>query len=192
MINEVAGVDTLRHLFVLLFGLGMRGVQRQFLGGPRQSADNVQSDTAEAGLFQTSWNISSCSGEIDELLAEYEANPNGFHPTFARGIDPSTDDLDNAGSAGSDGVRYQFLAKRSPAFAALVTAVGLRKLRQHWGPINREEVDLMPEVDDLLIEVQRLLDIEPEPGPDLIRARTRSRTSPPKLRSPSRRRATWS
>src|SRR5262245_36136053 len=161
MTNDAAGVDTLRHLFVLMFGLGMRESSGNSWEGRDMSASNVQSDTAEAGLFQTSWNISSCNGEIDKLLVQYEANPNGFHPTFARGINPTTANLDNYGSG--DGCLYQFLAKRSPAFATLVTAIGLRKLRQHWGPITRREVDLMPQIDDLLIEVQRLMDVEPEP-----------------------------
>jgi uncharacterized protein (TIGR02594 family) len=163
MPNDASGINTLRHLFVLMFGLGMRESSGNCWEGRDMSASNTSSDTAEAGLFQTSWNISSCSGEIDNLLAEYEANPNGFQPTFARGINPTTSNLDNYGSG--EGCLYQFLAKRSPAFATLVTAIGLRKLRQHWGPINRYEVDLMPAVDDMLIEVQRLTDVEPEPEP---------------------------
>ena len=129
------------------------------------SADNVQSETAEAGLFQSSWNLSSCAHEIGELLTEYENDPNGFHPTFARALYPSSNQLDCYGSG--DGALYQWLARRSPAFAVLMTAVGLRRRKDHWGPVIRHEVSIMPAIDDLLIEVQRMIDIQPAPGPDL-------------------------
>src|SRR5262245_42396906 len=78
MTNDVDGVETLRHLFVLMFGLGMRESSGNSWEGRDMSADNVQADTCEAGLFQTSWNISSCSSEIDALMAEFHADPNGF------------------------------------------------------------------------------------------------------------------
>jgi uncharacterized protein (TIGR02594 family) len=168
MSNDKAGLDTLRHLFVLMFGLGMRETSGDCWEGRDMSADNVQSDTCEAGLFQTSWNASNCvNGEIDDLLAEYWNDPNGFGETFRRGLSPSASQLDCYGSG--DGARYQWLARFSPAFAALMTAVGLRRLKDHWGPIIRHEVDIMPEIDDMLIEVQRQMDLEPmppEPGPE--------------------------
>jgi hypothetical protein len=36
--------------------------------------------------------------------------------------------------------------------------VGMRTLRQHWGPINRREVTLKKEADDLLKQVQELVE----------------------------------
>jgi hypothetical protein len=47
----------------------------------------------------------------------------------------------------------------------MITAVGLRTRRQHWGPINRREVDLMSEADDMLQQVQELVagGVAPEP-----------------------------
>ena len=67
-------------------------------------------------------------------------------------------------------MRYQFLAKYAPLFACLTTAVGLRVLRKHWGPVNRHEVTIEPSAEDLLWEVQQLVDgavpvpVPPEPG----------------------------
>lgn len=127
------------------------------------SASNVESETCEAGLFQTSWNISNCADEIEALMTEYEADPNGFQPTFAEGIEPSTTNLDLYGSG--DGAMYQWLAKQSPAFAVLVTAIGMRKLRGHWGPIGRREVEIKAEVDDMLEEVQDLVVMDGKPKP---------------------------
>src|SRR5215470_13896036 len=47
--NTIDGVDTLRHLFVLLTGLGMRESSGQYREGRDITADNETSSTAEAG-----------------------------------------------------------------------------------------------------------------------------------------------
>src|SRR5215831_19616078 len=71
MSNNVSGPDTLRHLFVLLIGLGMRESSGVCWEGRDQSADNVQSDTCEAGLFQSSWNYRACATDAETLFDEY-------------------------------------------------------------------------------------------------------------------------
>ena len=157
--NSRPGLEVLRSLFVLLTGLGLRESSADFWEGRDMSADNVEADTCEAGLFQTSWNISSCSDVIEELLAEFWNDPHGFRPEF--GIEngqPSANQLDCYGSG--IGAQYQWLARYSPAFTTLVTGVGLRLRRSHWGPIGRYEVDLSPTVNELLIEVQKLVERE--------------------------------
>jgi len=169
MDNSKDGLVTLRHLFVLLLGLGPRESSGNHWCGRDQSASNTDSDTCEAGLFQTSWNIRSCSDTLPPLLAAFWEDPNGFLEQFNREAanPPSNADLKNYGDG--DGVRYQWLAKYSPAFAAFVTAVGLRNLRQHWGPINRHEAALVEEADELFKQVQQVLDeggVDPGPGPD--------------------------
>lgn len=156
MDNSESGPDTMRHLFVLMVGLGMRESSGNHWEGRDMSADNTSSDEAEAGLFQSSWNLEYASDAIMELFKEFKADPNGFRPDFTKGLYPTTANLDNYGSG--DGVYYQWLAKFCPAFAVLMTGVGLRKLRQHWGPINRHEVELVTAVEDMLIDVQRLVE----------------------------------
>lgn len=169
MDNSESGLDTLRHLFVLMLGLGMRESSGRYCEGRDMSADNVTADTAEAGIFQTSWNIRAASPEIPKLFKEYWADPNGFLREFQDGVSPKASDLINYGSG--QGASYQFLAKYCPAFAAMVTAVGLRVLRQHWGPINRREAQLVPEADEMLREVQDIVTsgvtpTPPRPEPD--------------------------
>jgi peptidoglycan hydrolase-like protein with peptidoglycan-binding domain len=149
------GIDTLRALFVLLLGLGARESSGRYCEGRDMSASNVTADTAEASMYQTSWNIRSCSSAIPPLLNEYWANPNGFLPTFQEGVKLKADDLGNYGSG--DGAKFQFLSKYSPAFHCFVTGVGLRYLRQHWGPINRHEVEIRHEADQMLLQVQHLI-----------------------------------
>jgi peptidoglycan hydrolase-like protein with peptidoglycan-binding domain len=155
MDNSSDGIDTLRGLFVLMLGLGARESSGRYCEGRDMSASNVSADTAEASLYQTSWNIRSCSSAIPPLLQDYWANPNGFLPTFQNGCNLKADDLGNFGSG--DGAKFQFLSKYCPAFHAFVTGVGLRYLRQHWGPINRSEVELRAEANEMLLDVQHLL-----------------------------------
>jgi Putative peptidoglycan binding domain len=63
MNNDSASVDTLRHLFVLLIGLGMRESSGKHCEGRDMSASNTTAETAEAGLFQTSFNARTASLE---------------------------------------------------------------------------------------------------------------------------------
>lgn len=161
MTNDVAGADTLRHLFVLLMGLGMRESSGQHCEGRDQSADNVSSDTAEAGLFQQSWNSSTCSTEIPKLYDVYSPGLSDDPPlcalgTFEEDVSCSSSDWGCYGSG--KGYNYQKLAKSCPQFAVEVCGIGLRNLRQHWGPINRKEAELKVEADQMFHLIQRLLD----------------------------------
>ncbi len=155
MNNKVAGPDTLRHLFVMMMGLGMRESSGRYCEGRDMSASNVASDTCEAGLFQTSWNIRSGSPTIEPLIFDFWDNPNGFLSQFKEGITATANNLNSYGSG--DGARYQWLSRFAPLFTVMVTGVGMRCLRQHWGPINRREVTLKKEADDLLKDVQELV-----------------------------------
>ena len=158
MNNDTAGVDTLRHLFVLLIGLGMRESSGCYCEGwDRSGTPQPQTaDTAEAGLFQTSYNARSANPLLPNLFQQYLANPSGYLEIFKEGVSCSDTDLKNAGEG--DGKEFQRLSKACPAFAAEFAAVGLRNVRKHWGPINRKEVELRPECDAMLIEVQKVVD----------------------------------
>jgi hypothetical protein len=166
MDNSQDGIDTLRHLFVLMLGLGARESSGRYCEGRDMSASNVTADTAEASLYQTSWNIRSCSSSIPPLLQEYWANPNGFLPYFQDGVKLNKDDLGNYGSG--DGAKFQFLSKFCPAFHCFVSGVGLRYRRQHWGPINRHDVELRADANDMLLEVQHLLSEDSAENPEAM------------------------
>ena len=156
MRNDVSGIDTLRHLFVLMIGLGMRESSGRYCEGRDRSASNTSADSAEAGLFQMSWDAHGASRQIPRLLDEYQANGGGgYREIFCEGVTPHRGDLDNCGSG--TGLRFQQLCKDCPGFAVETAAVGLRNLRTHWGPINRREAELRQEADDMLHQVQRLV-----------------------------------
>jgi len=156
MSNASSGVDTLRHLFVLLIGLGMRESSGKYCEGRDKSASNTSAETAEAGLFQTSYNIRGASPLIPVLFQHYLAHPNGFLDVFKEGVYCKSSDLVNYGEG--SGKEFQRLSKECPAFAAEVTAVGLRNRMQHWGPIKRKEAEIRQECDNLLIAIQSVVD----------------------------------
>jgi hypothetical protein len=157
MDNSVAGVDTLRHLFVLLIGLGMRESSGRHCEGRDRSATNTTAESAEAGLFQTSFNARTASPLLPQLFAKYSANPSGFVEIFKEGVRCRPSDLENFGSG--DGKEFQRLSKASPAFAAEFAAVGLRNIRKHWGPITRREAEIRAECDAMLKEVQNAVEL---------------------------------
>jgi uncharacterized protein (TIGR02594 family) len=156
------GIDTLRALFTLMLGLGMRESSGLYYTGKDPGASNTTADTCEAGAWQTSWNIRSACPYIPPLLSRFWENPNGFLPNFKQNITPKPADLLTYGTGGSDGARYQWLAKYAPAFTAAVTGLGLRTLRKHWGPVNRKEVTLSRDAAAMLQAVQSYM-LEPEP-----------------------------
>jgi hypothetical protein len=156
MSNDTPGTDTLRHLFVLLVGLGMRESSGRYCEGRDRSASNTTSDTAEAGLFQTSFNAKAASPLLPELFSQYLAKPSGFLEIFKEGVEPKRSDLENFGTG--DGEEFQRLSKESPAFAAEFAAVGLRNIRTHWGPISRREAEIRLECDAMFRLVQTAVD----------------------------------
>ncbi len=162
MSNAATGIDTLRHLFVLLIGLGMRESSGRYCEGRDTSEDNVRSDTAEAGLFQMSWNAYVASPLIQQLFSDYSTDPDGFLSIFQEGVTCTHSDFANYGDG--DGAAFQQLCKSCPAFAVEAAAVGLRVLRSHWGPINKRAAELRPEADVLLRQVQSIVDAPLVPG----------------------------
>jgi hypothetical protein len=159
MSNDFSGSDTLRHLFVLLFGLGMRESSGRYCEGRDKSASNTTAETAEAGLFQTSFNARRASPELPKLFGRYLASPSGFADTFREGVRCRPSDWKNYGSG--PGVEFQRLSKASPAFAAEFAALGLRTVRTHWGPINRRAVEIRSECDAMLTQIENLMDASP-------------------------------
>ncbi|MBY0319547.1 MAG: hypothetical protein K2X72_12555 [Reyranella sp.] len=166
MSNAAAGVVTLRHLFVLMMGLGMRESSGQHCEGRDMSAPNTTADTAEAGLFQTSFNARTAHALLVPMFDSYKANPSGFVDIFKQGVHCSAASWKNWGTgAGKD---FQQLSKECPAFAVEFTALALRNIRTHWGPLSNHAAGLRSECDDLFLEVQRLIDATPGGCTDLL------------------------
>jgi hypothetical protein len=155
MDNAADGADTLRHLFVLLTGLGMRESSGQYGEGRDMAASNTTGETAEAGLFQTSFNARHAHPLLPELFRKYE-NSTDLLDIFKEGVRSPAGDLSNYGRG--KGREFQRLTKACPAFAVEFAALGLRNVRTHWGPIVRKEAELRKECDQMLMDVQQAVD----------------------------------
>lgn len=156
MDNSVSGVDTLRHLFVLMIGLGMRESSGRYCEGWDRTVPHPTAETAEAGLFQTSYDARTGNSLLPQLFERYLANPSGFLEIFQEGVTCSQEDWENI--VDGKGEEFQRLSKACPAFAAEFAAVGLRNLRKHWGPIIHKEAEIRPEADAMLKQVQAVVD----------------------------------
>jgi len=105
-----------------------------------------------------SWNAHGCSTDVEKLLDEYEnMGPcqQCARELFAEDVSCSSTEWSTYGSG--QGATYQKLAKEAPQFAVESAALCLRYLRQHWGPVNRREIELKQEVDDLLLDIQAII-----------------------------------
>jgi uncharacterized protein (TIGR02594 family) len=168
MSNERAGADTLRHLYALMLGHGMRESSGEHCCGRDQSADNYDSDTCEAGAFQTSYNAAGASNpEFDDLMDEYiSGNSPGYLDAFAEDVSCSSSDWESYGSG--RGREFQDLCKNEPAFSAESCGLTLRNLCNHYGPIIRHETELREDADAMFLDVQDYVDecdAQPGPGP---------------------------
>jgi hypothetical protein len=137
----------------------MRESSGRHCEGRDRSASNTTSSTAEAGLFQTSLNAKNASPLMPAVIEHYSASPAGFVEVFKEGVQCSAASLENFGSGA--GKEFQRLSKECPAFAAEFAALGLRNIRKHWGPINRQEAEVRVECDEMLREVQAAVDASP-------------------------------
>ena len=159
MDNTKDGPDTLRHLFVLMLGLGMRESSGKHCEGRDRSAHNTTAETAEAGLFQTSFNARRASPLLPTLFKSFMAKPTpSYKDIFAQGVRCSDGNLENFGEG--DGRDFQKLSKDCPFFALQFAAIGLRNIRKHWGPINRRDAEVKSDADILFKQVQDLVDRE--------------------------------
>jgi hypothetical protein len=146
-----SGIDTLRSLYTLGIGLGMRESSGQYCEGRDTTASNTSASTAEAGMFQTSYNSMTASPVLSQLYDEYKANPSMcWLDVYKVGVSCSAASIYGSG----EGATYQALNKSCPAFAAEYAMATLRVLRSHYGPIVRKEAEVIPACNQMLKSVE--------------------------------------
>jgi hypothetical protein len=156
MDNEIAGADTLRHLFILMVGLGLRESSGRHCVGRDTTANNIDGERAEAGLFQTSYNARNLSPLLPVIFTNYKNNPDGFIEVFSKGVTCGANNWDNFGEG--DGKEFQKLSKECPGFAVEFTAVAMRNTSGHWGPIINRKTEIKPECNVMFLKVQNYID----------------------------------
>lgn len=150
-----SGADTLRSVYTLGIGLGMRESSGKYCEGFDASAGPETASEAEAGMFQFSYNSIGASPELRNLYDEYRGkSAQCYLSTFAKGVSCRTQAIVGSG-AGAD---FQVFTKSCPAFAAEYAMLSLRVLRKHYGPINRQEAEVLTSCNQLLDAVQMLIE----------------------------------
>lgn len=156
---DTAGALSLRSLFSVQIGLGMRESSGNYCTGWDTSAgSNRASSAAEAGPFQTSYDSFGASPELQKLYSYYQANPDKcWLNVFKQGASCSSQSILGTGA----GATYQRFIKSCPAFAADSAAVTLRVLRTHFGPIIRKQAEVNTNCGLMLNEVRSFIDQDP-------------------------------
>jgi len=163
MSNASDGVDTLRHVFVLLIGLGMMESSGRYNVGRDLSASNISSTTAEAGLFQISHSVGVGSSTLAGgwLKRHYEVLKllpySGLRSVFSHGRGTSSRGQ-TSGFRTDRGGRFRRFLIMEPALGAELAALGIRKRVRHWGPLRRRQVTINADCDRLLQQVQHAVD----------------------------------
>lgn len=152
--------NTLRNTYNLLIGLGMRESSGKYCCGRDMSANFSSADSAEAGLFQTSWGARRADSNLVALYNSYKnTTAKCYLDVFKEGVGVcSANNLKNWGEG--DGAGWQKLTKDCPAFAVEYAAVVLRKgggAKGEFGPIRRKEAEMKPECDAMLKQVEDML-----------------------------------
>jgi hypothetical protein len=164
MPNANDGVDTLRHAYALLIGLGMRESSGEYCTGRDRGADFNSADSAEAGLFQTSWGASKTHPTLPELFNHYSSGQTGcLLDVFSRHVTCSAWDARTWGEG--KGADWQKLTKACPAFATEYGAVLIRTSggrKGEFGPLRNKRAEVRPECDAMLSKVQALVQTHPE------------------------------
>lgn len=164
MSNATAGVDTLRHAYTLMIGLGMRESSGQFCVGRDRSANFITADSAEAGLFQSSFGARTRHPTMSALFEKYKADQGGcLLEIFKRGVSCPAEDAENFGTG--EGNRWQQLTKTCPAFATEYAAVLIRAhggKKGEFGPLRNRAAEVRPVCDAMLKKVEDLVRANPQ------------------------------
>lgn len=149
---DSSGPDTLRSLYTLGMGLGMRESSGKYCEGYDVAAGtNRPASAIEAGPFQTSYDSITASSELKKLYTEYKNNSaKCYLDVFSSGVSCTNRAILGTG----EGAAFQRLAKSCPAFAAEYAMLSLRVLRKHYGPINRKEAEVNSSCNAMLDQVQ--------------------------------------
>jgi len=153
---------SLRNEWAFMIGLGMRESSGKYCEGRDISASNTSADTAEAGMFQTSYNAVTSHPSLKAMMKEYHKQC--YLEVFKEGVPGCRESSIYGSGLGAD---FQQMSKNCPTFAAEFASQVVRNRRKHYGPINRKEVEFRPEAVTLLIEVERIVDSNPSVCKDL-------------------------
>jgi hypothetical protein len=154
------------NTYTLLLGLGMRESSGIYCTGRDTSAGKETSEEAETGLFQFSRNSIvvakdkadlQTSLDLQKLVELYKSHPEKcMLDTFKEGISQKT--INNCNSSeivgSGPGADFQKLGRSCPAFAVEYASLLIRRLRNHFGPLNRKEAEFNESCRQMFLNVK--------------------------------------
>jgi hypothetical protein len=175
MTNDTNGLDTLRHTYVLLTGLGLVESSGKYCMGRYGKQNFSTAESAEAGLFQTSWGAHKSGNSLEPLFRKYQKDSKGcLLDVFGSNVTCKPWDAKNWGSPSSDGYAWQELTKHCPAFAVEYASVVIRRnggAAGEFGPIKCfagtqkkpcQPVQLYPACDTMFSKIQSAAKDDPQ------------------------------
>ena len=158
------GLETLRHVYTLLIGLGMRESSGRHCCGRDTSSQTAsvasKAQTVEAGVMQTSYDSKASSSELPKIFAKYEGkgkyDPECLYSLFSDGVTCNATNWKYLG-VGADGLEFQRQQKECPASSVEYAAVMMRKnggTKGHYGPLRTKKAEVVPACDEMLKAVQ--------------------------------------
>jgi uncharacterized protein YgiM (DUF1202 family) len=155
-VPSAAGVEMLMTVYAVLMGLGVNESDGKWHEGMYGPDGNATHETAEAGIFQTSFNITDNHANARKLYAAYRGKTDPWLPIFQEGVPYHPNGLKNHGNG--PGVEFQELSKYSPTFAAEMAALRMRTKCTHWAPLRDKYVLLTDEALQFFREVKAEID----------------------------------
>jgi hypothetical protein len=148
-------VERLRALYTLGIGLGMRESSGNTTEGRDMNVTDPTALNAEAGLFQQSFDSIHRSPVLAQLFAQYTASTGACRlDTFMDGVSRV---VTRPVFGDGPGAEFQRFTRACPAFATEYAMVLLRVNRRHFGTINRKEAEFIPECNEMLKDVERVV-----------------------------------
>jgi hypothetical protein len=162
--NANDGRTTLRNTYTLMIGLAQRESHGQYCVGRDRSQNYTTHDSAEAGLYQTSWGVRRINPSILDAMTRSYSNDRRscLLEVFREGVSCKPEDAENSGQG--PGVAWQELSKSCPAYATEYAAVVVRQgggEKGEFGPIRKKAAELVMSCNSMLEQVENLVLADP-------------------------------
>lgn len=154
MRNDRDGADTMRHLFALMFHMGMQETSGRWWKGKDPNNKNPDPASAEAGLFQASFDSIKFHPQMRPLFQSYRKHRSGLVEVFREGVSSGWEPDQGSGEV----AEFQRISKDCPSFSVEYVALGIRTQCRDWWPIKYHKAELHPDANAMLLDVQKAVD----------------------------------
>lgn len=159
--TEKSETETLKAVYTLAFSHGMMESSGKYCEGFDANAAPTRAEAAEAGLFQTSYDVFgqvANEAEVRKIYNRYKSGQSACYlDTFKPGISCSPQAIIGEG----EGAEFQTWLKTCPALATEIEMITLRQVPWHYAPIIHNRAEVVPGCHDMLGQVQEYVENHP-------------------------------